>query len=117
MDLSRVVVHADSEAAQLCHLLGANAFTTGRDVFFASGRYAPASTEGRAMLSHELEHVRQQAAHETDGAAQNNAKYNQLERQADARRDSAATASRWWWNGNSDSTRTQALSPKLGELD
>jgi hypothetical protein len=42
--------------------LQAEAFTIGRNVFFAPGRFDPGTTRGRALLAHELTHVRQQAS-------------------------------------------------------
>ncbi len=56
-DFSRVRVHADDALAPAVH---ARAFTVGRDVFFAPGRYAPNSDEGRRLIAHELTHVLQQ---------------------------------------------------------
>lgn len=59
-DLSDVRIHADAEAARTASDLGARAFTTGRDVFFNSGQYAPDAFEGRRLIAHELTHVFQQ---------------------------------------------------------
>jgi hypothetical protein len=59
-DLGAVRVHSDGHAAALNHVLGAHAFTTGRDIFFGGGRYAPAQPAGRWLLAHELTHVVQQ---------------------------------------------------------
>jgi len=58
--LDGVRVHADSEAAALSRELEARAFTVGSDVFFAEGQYNPHSTEGQALLAHEVTHVGQQ---------------------------------------------------------
>jgi hypothetical protein len=58
--LADVRVHADGEAATLSRELSAQAFTVGRDVFFAEGKYNPTSSEGRGLLAHELTHVGQQ---------------------------------------------------------
>jgi hypothetical protein len=55
-----VRVHADGEAAALSRELDARAFTVGSDVFFAEGQYDPQSTEGQALLAHEVTHVGQQ---------------------------------------------------------
>ncbi len=55
-----VRIHADSSAARLAEVLGARAFTLGRDVFFNRGEYAPATPGGRHLLAHELAHVLQQ---------------------------------------------------------
>jgi hypothetical protein len=40
--------------------LSADAFTVGREVFFAEGKFDPFSPRGQALLAHELVHVRQQ---------------------------------------------------------
>lgn len=55
-DFSAVRVHEGTEAAAL----GAIAFTRGRDLYFAPGRFQPASFAGRKLLGHELAHVVQQ---------------------------------------------------------
>ena len=55
-----VAVHAHSEADALSREVHAVAFTVGDDVFFRRGAYAPGSTQGRALLAHELTHVLQQ---------------------------------------------------------
>ncbi|QGZ59463.1 eCIS core domain-containing protein [Paraburkholderia acidiphila] len=60
-DFARVRVHTDARAAASAKTLGAKAYTVGDDVVFAQGRYAPASTEGRRLLAHELAHVVQQS--------------------------------------------------------
>jgi hypothetical protein len=59
-DFSRVRVHTGSQAAQLSRDLSAQAFTHGSDVYFAAGKYNPASTSGQHLLAHELTHVVQQ---------------------------------------------------------
>ena len=59
-DFSRVRVHHDADAHTAAAALGANAFTVGDHVFFASERYAPHGESGRALLAHELAHVVQQ---------------------------------------------------------
>ena len=59
-DLSGVRVHTDGEATALNRELNAQAFTVGSDIFFAAGKYDPASSEGQGLLAHELTHVRQQ---------------------------------------------------------
>ena len=59
-DFSGVRVHADSSSARAARALGATAFTTGSDIYFARGRYQPESTDGRRLLAHELTHVVQQ---------------------------------------------------------
>jgi hypothetical protein len=61
-DFSGVRVHSDGNAAALSRDLGATAFTVGSDVFFANGRYAPGTREGKRLLAHELVHTAQQGA-------------------------------------------------------
>jgi hypothetical protein len=62
VDLSAVRVHADGQGDALSRSVQADAFTSGSDVFFRSGRYAPDTGEGRWLLAHELTHVVQQAS-------------------------------------------------------
>lgn len=59
-DFSRVRVHTDGKAAESARVVGALAYTVGRDVVFASGRYSPAWFEGKRLLAHELAHTVQQ---------------------------------------------------------
>jgi Domain of unknown function (DUF4157) len=60
-DFSQVRVHADSYAARSADAVNAVAYTVGRDVVFAAGRYEPHSEAGRSLLAHELTHVAQQS--------------------------------------------------------
>ena len=59
-DFNTVRVHADTEAGELSAGLHARAFTWGRDIYFGSGAYDPASRSGQHLLAHELTHVVQQ---------------------------------------------------------
>jgi hypothetical protein len=61
-DLSAVKVHTDSSSDTLCRSLSADAFSTGRDVFFSSGTFNPGTKSGDHLLAHELTHVVQQGA-------------------------------------------------------
>ncbi len=61
-DFSDVTIHTDAQADQLSRQLGAEAFTTGSDVFFREGAYDPASSDGQRLIAHELTHVVQQGA-------------------------------------------------------
>ena len=56
-DFSNVRVHADSSADQSARDVRAHAYTVGRDIVFASGKYAPQTRQGRHLLAHELTHV------------------------------------------------------------
>lgn len=58
-DLSRVRIHDDAGAAHLNRLVSARAFTTGDDIFFGSGEYAPSTPAGERVLAHELAHTLQ----------------------------------------------------------
>lgn len=61
-DFSQVHIHTNAEANRLSQQLGAEAFTTGNDVFFREGAYQPGSDSGRRLITHELTHVVQQGA-------------------------------------------------------
>lgn len=56
-----VRVHSDARAAESAQAIDAMAYTVGRDVVFAPGRYAPSTQSGRQLLAHELTHVVQQS--------------------------------------------------------
>jgi hypothetical protein len=55
---SNVRVHPDFPGARN---LGAQAFTTGQDIFFDRGQYQPETVTGQQLLAHELTHVVQQS--------------------------------------------------------
>lgn len=55
-DFSGVRVHVGPQAARI----GAVAFTTGNDLYFAPGQYQPQSMQGQQLIGHELAHVIQQ---------------------------------------------------------
>ena len=59
-DFGGVRVHTDAAAAASARAVGALAYTVGRDIAFATGRYAPGTAEGRTLLAHELAHVVEQ---------------------------------------------------------
>ncbi|WP_418276927.1 DUF4157 domain-containing protein [Isoptericola jiangsuensis] len=59
-DFSAVRVHTDARSGARAAGMGALAFTAGRDVHFAPGRFAPHTPDGRRLLAHELAHVVQQ---------------------------------------------------------
>src|SRR6266511_100714 len=63
-DLGDVRVHTDDKASASAEALQANAFTSGRDIYFGRGKYAPESSDGQFLLAHELTHSIQQS----DGA-------------------------------------------------
>ena len=61
-DLSRVRVHADTDADQSARDVNAHAYTVGDHVVFASGRFEPGTAVGKRLLAHELTHVVQQGS-------------------------------------------------------
>ncbi len=86
-DLSSVRVHTSSEADTLNRQLNAQAFTTGRDIFFRDGAYDPHSTGGQELISHELTHVVQQSTGAVSGSSGKmtvNAPGDTFEQEADA---------------------------------
>lgn len=56
---SDVRVHDGADAARLSRSISAQAFTSGRDIVFGGGQYAPDTPEGERVLAHELAHVLQ----------------------------------------------------------
>ncbi len=60
-DFGDVRVHTDDDASKSAQSIGALAYTTDRDIYFAGGMYSPSSTSGQRLLAHELAHVVQQA--------------------------------------------------------
>ncbi|MBX3302611.1 MAG: DUF4157 domain-containing protein [Nitrospira sp.] len=59
-DFSRVRVHTDERAEQSARDVNAHAYTVGNDIVFSTGKFSPATQEGRRLLAHELTHVMQQ---------------------------------------------------------
>ena len=85
-DFGGVNVHTDSQADDLSRQLGAKAFTTGNDIFFQSGAYDPASSDGQRLIAHELTHVSQQSGNPPSGHGKLtvNDPNDQYEEEADA---------------------------------
>jgi hypothetical protein len=61
-DFSHVKIHTSTRAANSSKALNALAYTFGDNIVFDQGQYAPRSSNGRQLLSHELTHVIQQSA-------------------------------------------------------
>lgn len=95
-DLADVRVHTDRPANEAADRMHADAFTSGRDIYFAAGQYAPGTPSGDRLIAHELTHTIQQsegaspqnvAAHARDGAvigAANDPLEHEADRVADA---------------------------------
>jgi hypothetical protein len=60
-DQSHVRIHTHDETGRQVKKAGADAITIGRDIYFSPGKFAPDNPRGRALLVHELTHVRQQS--------------------------------------------------------
>ena len=85
-DFSDVHVHTSPEADALNRDLSAQAFTTGSDIYFREGAYAPNSSSGQELLAHEMTHVVQQSSGLTGGGTKMtvNAPDDAYEKKADA---------------------------------
>lgn len=59
-DFSQVKVHTDSIAAKSAQSINALAYTSGNNIIFNNGQYAPGTDTGKRLLGHELTHVVQQ---------------------------------------------------------
>ncbi|MGN6212327.1 eCIS core domain-containing protein [Parafilimonas sp.] len=59
-DFSDVRIHNDNSAHQSAKNINALAYTHGNNIVFGSGRYQPATGEGKRLMAHELTHVVQQ---------------------------------------------------------
>ena len=64
-NLEQARLHTGAAADSAAQARGAEAFTIGREVFFAEGRFDPFSPRGQALIAHELTHVAQDARDET----------------------------------------------------
>jgi hypothetical protein len=78
-----VRVHHDTLASTLAQSVQARAFTTGADIFFARGEYAPSGAAGRELLAHELTHVVQQRGAPVTGEMRVSTPGDALEREAE----------------------------------
>lgn len=59
-DFSGVRIHTDVNAIAAARQMDAQAYTTGNDIYFNAGQYAPGSPGTQRLLAHELAHVVQQ---------------------------------------------------------
>jgi len=66
-DLSMIRLHTDSDAAKSSEALNAKAYTKGRDIYFSAGSYAPNTSEGQRLLTHEVAHAIQQGKEKATG--------------------------------------------------
>lgn len=64
-DFSQVRLHTDGQAAQAAQSIQAKAYTTGQNIVFGAGQYAPDTEGGKRLLAHELTHIVQQNGQRT----------------------------------------------------
>jgi hypothetical protein len=69
-DFSDVRLHDDAASQRTALALGAEAFTIGRDIYFAPNRLSTDSMRGRELLAHELAHAVQQRRGDSTSGAQ-----------------------------------------------
>ncbi len=81
--LNDVKVHTDATADSLARSVSARAFTTGTDVYFASGEYQPGTKDGDSLLAHELTHVTQQRGAPAGGELKVSEPGDKMETEAD----------------------------------
>jgi Domain of unknown function (DUF4157) len=82
--LGDVRIHSDETAGRLTNAVAARAFAVGSDVFVAPSEYRPGSSDGDALLAHELTHVVQQRGAPTSGPLRVSQPDDALEREADS---------------------------------
>jgi len=66
-DFGDVRIHTDGRAADSAAAVQARAYTSGSNVVFGAGQYAPGTTDGDRTIAHELTHVVQQRSGPVDG--------------------------------------------------
>lgn len=64
-NFSQVRIHDNARAASAASVLSSRAFTSGADIGFAAGEFAPETVAGKKLLAHELTHVVQQQSGDT----------------------------------------------------
>jgi len=85
-----VRVHTGGAAAAASAKLQAEAFTSGRDIAFATGQYRPGTPAGDRLIAHELAHVVQQRHGGSGGAVQRHTNVSHASEAAEMAADTAA---------------------------
>jgi len=83
-DFSAVRVHTDERAAAAADAQDASAYTLGQHIVFGQGSFAPGTTAGTRLLSHELAHVIQQRRGGATPQLDSNAPHEQAAERASA---------------------------------
>lgn len=77
-------VHVGDQASALARAVSARAFTVGPDIFFGAGEYRPGTSDGDALIKHEVAHVFQQRGAPKTGRLSVSQPGDALEREAEA---------------------------------
>lgn len=96
VELGAVRLHTSADAGAAAKAINASAYTVGQDVYFADGRYDPASPGGKRLIAHEVAHTVQQRgpAAAGSGELELSTPGDALEREADAVADAAVSGRR-----------------------
>lgn len=113
-DLTEVRVHTAAEDAASATALEALAYTSGRDIYFAAGMYAPSTTAGQRLLTHEVAHVMQQRSGREPSLSTKSAHGVKVGAPDDALEAAADSASEQFVNGTheTDETPSERLEAK-----
>ena len=123
-DLSGVRIHEGAQSARLADDIHARAFTIGQDVFFGAGQYQPASSDGQALLAHELTHTIQQSGG-SNQAQPSRIQPSRIQRNPPGPASGATTGTPASATGSSGSTAAAASPPspvfnelpRIGKID
>ncbi len=82
-DFSHVRVHTDGKARASAQSINAHAYTSGQNLVFNSGRYQPATEQGKSLIAHELAHsIQQKGLYSTPTVFDNDQNSNRFESSA-----------------------------------
>lgn len=83
-DFSEVRLHTGAHSALSARSMNAHAYTSGKNIVFAPGKFTPETKDGQRLLAHELTHVIQQGQAKEIGnsnfAVQQTSKANTIQR-------------------------------------
>lgn len=109
-DFADVRIHTDARASESALAVAARAYTVGRHVVFAPGEFAPHTSTGRRLLTHELTHAASSPAGRApaSGALRISSPDDPAERHATQRAEEVAT-----YDGAEQKARRVAASPQV----
>ena len=82
LEIPNVRIHNDTSSNIMAARLNAEAFTVGRDIFFAAGKSNLSTPSGIALLAHELTHVKQQEKQGANLSYMTTSRYSGMESEA-----------------------------------